>query len=724
MANNLEDISSGVEPMANNLEEISPGVEPHDELNHLEICESEPCVEERCNFDSRQELQNFEEQDDLSGYVPSDLDAESAEAHWYKRAGESKSDESFDVVGQPAKGRQNVAGGSQPSSSEDFKGIAAMVDAAYVRIPTKEVKHFWESGFWGSIFGSAPLPMSSCFTEALERPVLVSLGENHKGTSSSSTLQRQYLPKHSSFLQAVRNREPVSWKEKRAEQMREALALWQAFVLSWPSDISVVRQLSSLQEDVRPRMIKDLLGHKAPSTLLKRYRSLLAYFDYLRDNGVLFPGTEPDCYGFLCLLQDEGRPASTRKGVLEALAFARFVLGVHEIGVINENRRCHGNAKAQARRDHKQADALKVAELQRLHRVLELDESAWNRVFAGCSLMGTYGRARWEDLMHTERIIWDEDNNGILTFIECSVDVHKTAHARQMKGVLLPVVAPAIGVTESNWGTLWRQARQSLGIKDPQEGGVMMPAPDTDMGVTNRSLESDEAGAWLRLLLYGSISKLDARRISSHSLKCTCISYATKFGASPDEILLLGYHCGGHQMAITYGRDSASPSVLLLERVLKAIRDGRFRPDETRSGRFISMAAREVVLVKDELDVEDEGPELRSPLRELAPSKASARVREESPPATTSSESSSSSVSKSDQKGPTNFMRTLVPEPAEGMVYWEHKRSKILHFTYAHYSKIFLCGRVIGPLRVKVRGAPGPACSRCVTCAKVVAERG
>ena len=470
-------------------------------------------------------------------------------------------------------------------------------------------------------------------------------------------------------------------------------------------------------------MIKDLLGHKAPSTLLKRYRSLLAYFEFLRDNGVPFPGAEPDCYGFLCLLQDEGRPASARKGVLEALAFARFVLGVHEIGTINESRRCHGNAKAQARRDHKQADALKVAEMQRLRRVLELDESAWNRVFAGCSLMGAYGRARWEDLMRTEKIIWDEDDRGILTFIECSVDVHKTAHARQMKGVLLPVVAPAIGVTESNWGALWRQARQALGIKDPQDGGVMMPAPDADMGVTDRSLESDEAGAWLRLLLYGSISKLDTRRISSHSLKCTCISYATKFGASPDEILLLGYHCGGHQMAITYGRDSASPSVLLLERVLKAIRDGRFRPDETRSGRFVNLAAQEVVLVKDEPGVSKE--HLEAPATcEPAPKKVSPQVHEGSSPATTSSESSSSAGSSADRKGSVSFMRTLVPEPAEGMVYWEHKRSKILHLTYAHYSKIFVCGRIIGPLHVKVQGTPGPACSRCTTCAKVVAERG
>ena len=41
--------------------------------------------------------------------------------------------------------------------------------------------------------------------------------------------------------------------------------------------------------------------------------------------------------------------------------------------IINKGRRCHGNAKTQARRDHKQADALKAFEMQWLHRVLELE---------------------------------------------------------------------------------------------------------------------------------------------------------------------------------------------------------------------------------------------------------------------------------------------------------------------------------------------------------------
>ena len=88
----------------------------------------------------------------------------------------------------------------------------------------------------------------------------------------------------------------------------------------------------------------------------------------------------------------------------------------------------------------------------------------------------------------------------------------------------------------------------------------MMPAPDADMQVTERSLESDEAGAWLRFLLFGSIDKLDGRRVSSHSLKCTCISFATKFEANPNEILLLGYPPDGHYPRAGFSITIGAPS--------------------------------------------------------------------------------------------------------------------------------------------------------------------
>ncbi|CAE7465084.1 unnamed protein product, partial [Symbiodinium pilosum] len=362
------------------------------------------------------------------------------------------------------------AGGMSASSRIEFVGdVSSIVRAAHQRL-------------------EVPGPRAYCWI--LERLTLKP--------------ERPWLPLvGSSFLQAVKNRDPVSWRAKREKEMEEALELWEAFMLSWPSHLAVVSQLASLSESARPRMVRDLLGHKAPSTLLKRYRALRGYFDYLSGFRVSFPGSESDCYGYLCHLQDKGKAASARKGVLEALAFARFVIGLVEVGNLNESRRCHGNAKVVSNRDREQASALKVSELQRLRHALEHDPSLWNRVFSGCSLMCTYGRSRWEDLMRTDRILWDYDSEGNLAFIECSVDIHKTRNAKQFKGTLLPFVAPALGVVDVNLGALWLQARKDLGLKDPRDGGAMMPAPDSDMQITDRSLESDEAGAWLRYVLYG-----------------------------------------------------------------------------------------------------------------------------------------------------------------------------------------------------------------------------
>ena len=75
-------------------------------------------------------------------------------------------------------------------------------------------------------------------------------------------------------------------------------------------------------------------------------------------------------------------------------------------------------------------------------------------------------------------------------------------------------------------------------------------------------------------------------RITSHSCKCTCLSYLAKRGASFEDRLVLGYHANKLRMAMTYSRDSAARPLALLSRVLGEIRDGIFEPDNTRSGRL------------------------------------------------------------------------------------------------------------------------------------------
>lgn len=49
---------------------------------------------------------------------------------------------------------------------------------------------------------------------------------------------------------------------------------------------------------------------------------------------------------------------------------------------------------------------------------------------------------------------------------------------------------------------------------------------------------------------------------------------------------MLGYRTSKFVMGMTYSRDGAAASLLVLEKLIKEIATGRFEPDHTRSGRI------------------------------------------------------------------------------------------------------------------------------------------
>ena len=104
---------------------------------------------------------------------------------------------------------------------------------------------------------------------------------------------------------------------------------------------------------------------------------------------------------------------------------------------------------------------------------------------------------------------------------------HKTMAAQMHRHQYLPMVAPVKGVNGADWSTPWMNLRTAMGIELPPDG-LLMPAPNQHGEVTERPLESGECGKWLRRLLnidtaFGPSSE---RRVSSHSLKCTMLSFA------------------------------------------------------------------------------------------------------------------------------------------------------------------------------------------------------
>lgn len=114
---------------------------------------------------------------------------------------------------------------------------------------------------------------------------------------------------------------------------------------------------------------------------------------------------------------------------------------------------------------------------------------------------------------------------------------------------------------------------------------AMLPAPMDGGGLNwgKRHMTSNEGSAFLRMAI--GAEKSASRRISTHSLKSTSISWCSKFGVDEGTKALLARHLSAiKNPQALYSRDLLSPVLRAYDQVLAAIRTGMFQPDRTRSG--------------------------------------------------------------------------------------------------------------------------------------------
>jgi hypothetical protein len=206
-------------------------------------------------------------------------------------------------------------------------------------------------------------------------------------------------------------------------------------------------------------------------------------------------------------------------------------------------------------------------------------------MFCGAVLFVVYSRARWSDAQHSSSLTFDRDGDTVC-FVEAVTGLHKTMRALQHRHQFLPLVAPSVGITEQNWGELWEMVRKELKINF-EDGFPLMPAPLENGEPGKRALDSEEAGRWLRALLEIGDRETSGRKVSSHSLKSTMLSYLAKRGVSMPDRLMLGYHTLPFTMGLTYSRDGMARPLQILEEMLSEIRGGTYLPDCTRSGRLV-----------------------------------------------------------------------------------------------------------------------------------------
>jgi len=578
----------------------------------------------------------------------------------------------------------------------DRLDLDACVNTALFSLPTLAPKPIWEENIWAAILGDGLFMKPDFFNVELHKPSFATCLNSWMGQiDDCSRALKRSLPDRASdsYADVVKHVTEQTWQEERESLLQSALKRWLVVVISFDPATTVWMQLSAEADDVgKLTVLGDLFRGKAPATLLKRARAVEKLCGYFGIGS--FPASEQKIYQFFQHERAKGAPPSRLKSYLEALAFCLHVFSMSELKDAVVSKRLHGCTIPSVPTCTVQAAPLTVEELTRLHETLH-EQCDWNAMFAGAVLFVVYSRARWADAMHSCSLLQDMDETGITRYLEAESAVHKTMHATMYRHRMLPLVAPAMGIVQTLWADRWLEVRRGLGISLPPDH-AMMPAPSSGGQPTQRPLSATEAGAWLRKVLFGRKDQLEHKRVSAHSMKATTLSYAAKFGVDAETRLQLAYHVGGFKMLHTYSRDAAAQPLLELEKVLTAIREGRFRPDSTRSGRF--MPEPQVTHAGGSVEMVD----LTEP-------------KEEEP--SIIDEVQSSSSDESEEEFPTSCGRTFRPPvPPEGYVFWQHRKLKTLHLTLPEYKRVFMCNRWIGQQYSKegmVIRYDTPVCRNC-----------
>ena len=564
----------------------------------------------------------------------------------------------------------------------------------------------WETNAWKAIFDDShdPLAALNPLSQLSDPPMLIP-ESGEAGVVEKLVAEKKKVEPFDSklpfYATAIGHRLDCSWEDKREADLQRSLMKWTGIVSSWPGEIS---DLSSSIFDLQPAQICEQLGHyfsgKAPATLIKRANSMIFVMERAHQLGYIFPYSEPELYSLLKTLKATGQSCSRLKGIMEALTFCRFVFGIEALQKAISSKRCYGAIAAGPVGRADQAAPLKVSDLERLHSVLESDGHIWDKLACGAFLFCVYSRARWSDFIHGERITLDRFSDGRIAYAEMDVTIHKTMFSSARRFRFLNLAAPGVGVHGGDWIEAWVQCMITLNIDPHSADGVcMMPAPGDDGKPLKRAVETDEAGCWLRLILGEKPKRSDsARKISTHSLKSTMLSFAAKRGYSHQDRLSMGHHAHPFKIADVYARDAQARDLRLLDKLIEEIRNKVFLPDESRAGRLApakKQKTEDATLEEmDDWDLVEDQKSRKEKQVGLCDPKLVETVDSDDESGSHITTDSSSDDSSGEEEERTLIPRKFYPPVAPaGHVFVKHVKSKMHHYLADGMQNVLVCGR-------------------------------
>lgn len=485
----------------------------------------------------------------------------------------------------------------------------------------------WETGLVGQILNRNRFPLAT--TDAFLRPTwdpafLSAAGKNMSDIQVAKVPDKVVVKSGPvagtlgpAFTLVSRKRPTVPWTIKVTDDRKVAMERWKILLSHNPSGTLVGRQLLKFVGDPCmtervDRLLSDTFAAKATSTLEQRAGSLLCYGRWLTANDVdvnIFPFCEDAIYSYLTSLQTSGAAATKAQRFRESVAFAYGMVGADGGEQAVTSKRCYGAAfkSLTTKGTYTQRDPLLALQLGAFERgVFDLPSDA-DKVMSGNACALAHWRARFSDVYFCRGEPMLDEVGDLPGYIELAVQDTKVSR-KDKRRRCLPLVGHSRGLLDKPWAREWIALRTKL--KLDCTGGPLLTAVNVGGSFTSARLRSSEAVVWFREILRQMGAPCNPSMLfGTHSMKATLLSWSAKAGVSMSHRTILGYHASGSaETAILYSRDALAGPLRSLYRVLTHVREKRFLPDSTRSGRWEVTGSEDDIVPSSSRDDTDKRP--------------------------------------------------------------------------------------------------------------------
>ena len=459
--------------------------------------------------------------------------------------------------------------------------------------------------------------------------------------------------------------------------------------------------------------ISDCFRAKASSTLQKRSSSLWRLAKIFRQLGFLnfMRMTEEQLYTALCFMRDSGSGATSAQHMVEAIFFLDSTI---KLQLIDVRAVASGRCRGVARDMYLTKDLLEQKRPLLLTHVQALESHFGSlptplQCILGQILFCIHACCRWKDAQKIKSLTVESGHGETLIYADALSS--KTSLSAEQKTRFMPYVALGSGVTQTDWGSAWLEARDVEGL---QHSDFTLPSySERTAQWTTNPMSASEATFWLREFLSGNLDQTSAFQYGSHSCKTTLLTWAgrcTQVAFSPSDRRLLGHHMDPHMKSVlTYSREGYTCLYSKILAMFKLIRTGDFDPDMSAIDRVVQFS-------------------------EHAPGDAVAEQSGTIPAGDAASDSESSVASECGEAGDESFrfvppdqmpLTSLFPDfpgVPENMLF-VHKVSGLVHVV--NEDNFFLCGRQPS-VNFKMYGSlvgDRNLCEGCTQCKKAFVSR-